>query len=143
VVHELARIADSPLSDFEKIPITARQMSQLVSPPSGEMNNDSSDVELLFRIGFGGHPLDQNSTAVQRSSPIAATEDSFHSFWDWNVCDILELLLPRGMSTRNNSRHTTTGSTAVLSLRGIARPPQDEKELLGGSSVCTRGTRGK
>jgi hypothetical protein len=83
-IGELARIADLPLSDSEKIPIDARQMRDLVSHPSDRVLDDfctQSDVELLFRLGAGNILCDKIVAAiVEGSPPMDGTEDSFHSF---------------------------------------------------------------
>jgi hypothetical protein len=112
-MNELARIADLPLSDSEKIPITARQMHDLVSRPSDRVSDDfctQSDVELLFRLGAGNIMCDKIAAAiVEGSPPMDGTEDSFHSFWDRNIREILEIILPRGRSIRNSNLNAETG----------------------------------
>jgi hypothetical protein len=112
-IDELARIADLPLSDSEKIPINARQMHDLVSRPSDRVLDDfctQSNVELLFRLGVGNILCDKIvATIVEGSPPMDGTENSFHSFWDRNLCEILEIILPRGRSIPNSNRNTETG----------------------------------
>jgi hypothetical protein len=110
-IAELVRIADLPLSDEEKIPISVNRIKGLISSPI-EVKDicTSKDVELLFRAGEGNTPLDKFFFAVADAPPDRGTEDSFHSFWDKNVRDILEILIPKGRSTRNSSHHTATGS---------------------------------
>ena len=112
-IDELARIADLPLSDSEKIPINARQMHYLISRPSDRVLDDfctQSDVELLFRPGNGNILCDKIVTAIdERCPPMDGTADSFHSFWDRNLRKILEIILPHGRSIRNSNRNTETG----------------------------------
>jgi hypothetical protein len=112
-IDELARIADLPLSDSEKIPISARQMDDLVSRGSYRVLDDfctRSDVELLFRLGVSNILSDKIVVAlVEGSPPMDGTENSFHSFWDRNLRDILEIILPRGRSIRNSHQNTETG----------------------------------
>jgi hypothetical protein len=110
-VQELAQIIDSPLLYEEKIPITSKEMSLLVLPPSTGMINDfcdHSDVELLFRVGSGGD-FSEIFTAVKRDPPIEGTRKFFISFWDRNIREILELFLPYGESIRNSNEHAATG----------------------------------
>jgi hypothetical protein len=132
-IAELARIADLPLSEEEKIPISADRMEGLLSSSIDVQDICTlEDVKLLFRADYGGTPLDKFFFAVADAPPISGTEDSFHSFWDKNVRDILELLIPNGKSTRNSSRHTATGSLRpdyafliykFCPFRGEEKPP--------------------
>ena len=113
-IDELPRIADLPLLESEKIPVTARQMRDLVSRPSDMVLDDfcsQSDVDLLFRLGAGNILGDKIFVAIFKGPPaLNGTEKLFHSFWDTNIRDILEIVLPRGRSIRHSSRNTETGN---------------------------------
>lgn len=121
-VHDLAQFIDSPLSEEEKIPITWKEMDLLVSSQSvGMIDNfcNRSDVELLFRVtsgsGSSGSDFHDIIFTVRRDPPIQGTDEFSISFWDRNVCDILEFFLPGGQSIFNGKEHTT-------STIGILRP---------------------
>jgi hypothetical protein len=69
-----------------------------------------SDVELLFRLGVGNVLCDKIVAAiVEGSPPMDGTEGSSHSFWDRNLREILEIILPPGRSIRNSNRNAGTG----------------------------------
>jgi len=76
----------------------------------GEDLCTSDDVKLLFRLSDSETPLDKIFVTVAESPPTQGTENAFISFWDKNVREILELLLPDGRSNRNSSQHTATRS---------------------------------
>lgn len=67
------------------------------------------DVELLFRPGeiqaltWLVYPI-----VLHRLPPTGGTENSFIAFWDENVCQILEVLIPDGQSIRDSNLHTET-----------------------------------
>ncbi|KAF8508186.1 hypothetical protein BU17DRAFT_56879 [Hysterangium stoloniferum] len=109
-IAELARIVDLPLSEDEKIPISVNRIQSLVNTETGVDFCTLQDVELLFRAGDSESFLDVLFFTASSAPPIMGTEDSFHSFWDKNVRDVLELIIPNGRSTRNSSLHTATGS---------------------------------
>jgi hypothetical protein len=134
----LARIVDLPLPEDEKIPISANRMEGLVTS-SIDVENfcTSDDVNVLFRAGYGNTPLDKFFFAAADAPPTYGTEDSFIHFWDKNVRDILELILPQGRSTRNSSQHTATGSlrpdyafllNKLCPFRGEEKAPQNDDD---------------
>ncbi|THU97186.1 hypothetical protein K435DRAFT_857810 [Dendrothele bispora CBS 962.96] len=132
-IAELATFVDRPLSDEEKIPISAARMSALVTY-LGQNWCTSDDIELLFRPSESETPLDKIFAVVADSPPTRGTVNAFISFWDQNVRAILELLLPEGRSDRNSSQHTATKSLYpdyvfllgnICSFRGEERSPDD------------------
>ncbi|KAI9455621.1 hypothetical protein HD554DRAFT_2178403 [Boletus coccyginus] len=108
-IDELASFVDHPLSDDEKIPISINYFNGLLSSPL-ELHDicTPNDVQLLFRPGHGGTLLDKIFWAVATSPPYDGTQRAFISFWDNNIRDIVELLLPTGWSIRNSKEHTAT-----------------------------------
>ncbi|KAK7440826.1 hypothetical protein VKT23_016904 [Stygiomarasmius scandens] len=106
---ELASFVDRPLSEEARIHISAAHMQALVTN-IGEDLRTSDDVKLLFRLSDSEAPLDKIFVAVAGSPPAQGTENAFISFWDRNVWEILELLLPDGRSNRNSSQHTAARS---------------------------------
>jgi len=47
--------------------------------------------------------------AIIKGSPNNdAMESAFHLFWDCNIRDIMEALIPDGTSIRDSNRHTST-----------------------------------
>jgi hypothetical protein len=108
LVTELTRIADAPLDDDEKIPVSLHRMKQLSMSADAKDVCTPDDVGLLFRAGEGESLLEKYFFTVVEPPPRSQTEDSFHSFWDRNVREILELVVPLGKSTRNSSVNTAT-----------------------------------
>ena len=108
-IDELASFVDCPLSDDDKIPISANFFNGLVSS-SLELHDicTPNDVQPLFRLGHGGTRLDKIFWVVASSPPYGGTERAFIHFWDDNIRGVVELLLPTGRSMRNSSEHTAT-----------------------------------
>lgn len=107
-IAELASFVDRPLSDDEKIPISADRLRALVSQIDIRDVCTFDDVRLLFRTGHGSTLLDTLFFTVAQPPPSSGAENSFISFWDRNVRDVLELLVPAGYSTRNSNLHMAT-----------------------------------
>ena len=140
---ELAEVVDRPLSDDEKIPVPADRLEELVSP-SFETRDicTSDDVRLVFCAGHGNNILDTLFFTAVQTPPSGGTENSFISFWDRNIRDILEFLVPEGKSTRNSSMNTATRSlrpdyafllNKLCQFRGEEKAPEsteDPKEEL-------------
>ena len=75
--------------------------------------------------------------AVFNRPPPGGTENRFHSFWDANICSILELLIPQGEAIRNSNRQTATKNLRpnfgfiiekICSFRGEERGPENHTE---------------
>jgi hypothetical protein len=107
---ELERIADSPLSEEEKIPLSPSRFNDLISSVNLRDICTEDDVRVLFDSRPGGGPLDEVFFTVAKSPPDSGTEDFFISFWDRNIRDILEIVVPAGRSLRNSNFNTATGN---------------------------------
>jgi hypothetical protein len=111
-IYELPGLLDNPLPDNEKLPLSGEQFGDLVSALNAKDLCNRSDVEILFRVS------ESHSSqalflvfynAALKSAPLdSGNESSFHSFWDLNIRDILELLIPNGTSIRDSSPHSST-----------------------------------
>lgn len=138
LLDQLREFVDSPLSEDEKIPIPTRDMQALVSSRSELLDLCTiDDVKLLFRADDDFEPsaldlLNPLVHAVQKRPPEKGTEDAFHSFWDQNIRQVLELLVPLGTSIRNSSKHTITRALRpdyafllnnMCPFRGEEKPP--------------------
>ncbi|GJJ15907.1 hypothetical protein Clacol_010185 [Clathrus columnatus] len=95
-------------------------------------------------------------TTVISRPPPEGTEDRYHRFWDRNINDIIEVILPNGKPQRNSNRNTATkdlreeeapNSTgdpraelseklewvydpAPVALAAISRPPPDKTQAV-------------
>jgi hypothetical protein len=136
-ISELSTIVDRPLPDNEKIPITIDRMNDLVSLIDAHDICTSDDVALLFRAGYGDTILDRYFFAVAEAPPAGGTYKSFYSFWDKNIRDILELLVPGGKSIRNGNQRTATMNmrpdyafvvNKLCAFRGEERAPESRDD---------------
>jgi hypothetical protein len=92
--------------------LSGEQFEDIVSALDVKGLCNRSDIEILFRVSES----DSSQTlffvfcnAVLKSAPPnSGSESSFHSFWDTNIRDILELLIPNGTNIRDSSAHTST-----------------------------------
>ena len=66
------------------------------------------DIEHLFRVGHSHTQLDRFFWTIMGNPPCGGTEASFHHFWDKNIREVVECLVPTGRSIRNSSEHTVT-----------------------------------
>ena len=106
-VQDLRALVEIPLADSEKVPITKWMYESLLSTlPSNECS--SHDLDTLFTIGELYPSLVTVVSAVTSPPPPSGTADSFHCFWDNNIRNIIEILIPSGESIRNCNHHTAT-----------------------------------
>lgn len=111
-LEELPGILDRPLPEDERVPISAFRIQSLISTEvAGDICN-VEDVESLFRTAmeYGESFLDTLFFAAAKPPPTEGTESSFIHFWDSNVREVLQLIIPEGKSTRDSSLHTATRS---------------------------------
>jgi hypothetical protein len=112
-IDDLARFLSSPLHERAKVLLNQRQFDSLISSPM-ELTNRSTknDIERLFRVNDKEFSEGLNvlfyKAAVDRPPNDDSTENAFISFWDKNVRDVLEALLPGGTAIRNSNHHTST-----------------------------------
>jgi hypothetical protein len=99
--------------DEEKIPLSQRLFKELVNVNEHCIR---SDVDIVFRIHNSISLLAIShfvSPVRQEPPPLSETRNSFHSFWDDNLCKILLLLLldEGALAIRNDSSHSATATT--------------------------------
>ncbi|GJJ06718.1 hypothetical protein Clacol_000914 [Clathrus columnatus] len=130
-LSELTSIADRPLSEEEKIPLSKKSMISLISHNLDDICT-AADVAVLFRAS--NHESDMALarfyTAVISHPPSEGTEDRYHSFWDRNINDIIEVILPNGKPQRNSNRNTATKALRpdyAFLLRGFCPFRGEEK----------------
>ena len=99
-VEALRALVEKPLTDSEKIPIPDSFFLSFISGSYPDMC-DRNDISTLFTIGEFDANFMSVILAVTRSPPSGGTEESFHSFWDGNIRNMIELLLPSGTSIRD------------------------------------------
>ena len=135
-IDELSAFLNQPLSERAKIPLTDDRFNDLISNREYRNRSTRRDVEQLFRIS-----KDETSkflehlaySAVCRSPPdSSATENTFISFWDRNIRDIVELMVDGGKSIRDSNLHTSTIAKCpdfgflyrnICALRGEEKSP--------------------
>ncbi|GJJ15307.1 hypothetical protein Clacol_009583 [Clathrus columnatus] len=108
-LYELPSIADRPLSEEEKIPLSKKFMRSLISREVNDICT-ANDVALLFRTSDYGADvtLTRFYTAVILHPPLEGTGERYHGFWDRNINDIIEFLVPNGKAQRNSNQNTAT-----------------------------------
>jgi hypothetical protein len=116
-VADLLRFLDKPLNERAKIPLRRHTFEACISTPM-QINDrvGRQDLEMLFRI-------DEHEQAealcywmltcvMKRPPNNDSTENAFHSFWDSNIRQVMETLVPDGISIRDSNRRTSTASAA-------------------------------
>ena len=98
-----------------------------------------SDIDVLFRTGKGTphRACRILVNTIDSGPPPYGTEASFHYFWDLNIRNQLELLLPRGRTVRDTSECTATGNlrpdygfllNKLCVFRGEEKPPGSRED---------------
>ncbi|THU76902.1 hypothetical protein K435DRAFT_878587 [Dendrothele bispora CBS 962.96] len=113
-IAELRTLMNTPLLENEKIPLSQTRLDALVVTAPSELldvltleeantlfrSSDSEDATLLETIFF--------TAAFTCPPPSKGTEESYHVFWDENICKVVQVLVPSGRPIRNSSKHTAT-----------------------------------
>ena len=92
----------------EKVPISNESLRQLTVAAALPHSCSEQDLRRLFREGRDNMLSILLYNAISHPPPSHGTESSFHSFWDRNTRDILELIFPDGESIRDSNRNTST-----------------------------------
>ncbi|KAJ7068355.1 hypothetical protein C8F01DRAFT_1117863 [Mycena amicta] len=127
------------LSEEQKIPITSRDFAQWIGSTGIGLDSNntctSDDVRRLFRDAGHKSRTGLFFTAfrtITKRSPDSETEDGFHHFWDENIREMLEMLLPDGKSKRNtNNEYRPDYSFHLLNacpLRGEEKSPTNRED---------------
>ena len=107
----LPKILNEPLTEAEKVPISTEAYEGLISPPHEAVDFcHKAGVAVLFKKAESNtlSPLMPLYTTAIWSPCPTGTEDSFHAFWDENISQVIDILLPTGLSIRNSNQHTET-----------------------------------
>lgn len=128
----LLQYLNVPLQDDEKVPISRDEHRKLIAL-SYPNTCTANDLAALFRVtedeevGF----LNRFIHAIEYPPPpLSGTEDSFHSFWDTNIQDILAIIFPDEAWVRNSNQGTSTGlgrPDFVFLIRGVCAFRGEEK----------------
>ncbi|KAJ7067815.1 hypothetical protein C8F01DRAFT_577072 [Mycena amicta] len=133
-LDQLPAFLKTPLPWNQKIPVPDEYLAQLVETenptelPTIHSNLCTlDDVRLLFRGGGGISVLVPYYFIVAKDPPShAQTKDDFHHFWDDNIGELLQLLIPDGKSRRNNM--TSFRPDYAFLFHGVCPFRGEEKE---------------
>ncbi|KAI6015584.1 hypothetical protein EDC04DRAFT_644128 [Pisolithus marmoratus] len=89
-----------PLAESEKIPVTAHCFGELLSHSAFDRFT-ADEVTSLFRIGERTMPFASVLATILHPAPECGTAASFIAFWDRNIREFLELMIPNGKSVRD------------------------------------------
>ncbi|KAI6045162.1 hypothetical protein EDC04DRAFT_2889346 [Pisolithus marmoratus] len=106
-VEQLRELVERPLAELEKIPIPETMFEALVSVFDARRCTTDA-AHSLFKVGELDVNLLHIYSAVLKSAPDNGTEYSFVSFWDHNIRDILQSIVPTGHAIRNSNLFTST-----------------------------------
>ena len=141
-VEDLSRYLDTPLPETAKVPVEGFRFYGLLPSPmySGDgitrqdleliiRLHDTERAEILFNMCFN---------CIMKNPPSHdATKEAFHSFWDFHFRNIVEDLIPYGVSFRSSNHHTSTGAFRpdfgflylnVCPFRGEERSPTNNED---------------
>jgi hypothetical protein len=151
---ELSHFLDEPVSEENKFPLSHKHFDALLSPTLHDPCRQE-DLELIFRLSETQKcpTLDTffYNAVFKGPPPDSGTESAFIVFWDRNVREILEVLVPQGNSIRNTSHNTSTRASRpdygfllnnVCAFRGEEKSPsnnEDPKAELSEKLVWTYG----
>ena len=141
-VEGLAKYLDTCLPERGKIPVDQNRFEALMpSPMQLRDRAERRDLEMLFRID----PEETAEILYVKCSWFVfaeppgndATENAFISFWDVNLRNIVEMVVPGGVSIRDNNRKTSTASLRPdfgflylnsCSFRGAEKAPTNKDD---------------
>jgi hypothetical protein len=112
-VADLLRLLDTPFDGRAKIPLDRYRFEAFVSNPLQLSDSiQREDVEIRIDDHERAESLYGLFYAAVMNNPPNndATESAFHSFWDHNIREIMEALIPGGISIRDSCQHTSTDS---------------------------------
>lgn len=103
-----------PLTDEEKIPISQSAFDRLVTPftvSNPTLTLTADKLATLFRVSEvekARSIRDVFQMIITKTPPTNGSEDAFHSTWDANISEVLQLVLSTRDFVRNSSRNTST-----------------------------------
>ncbi|KAJ3782219.1 hypothetical protein GGU10DRAFT_436776 [Lentinula aff. detonsa] len=103
----LRAFLNTPLEESDKVPISQAQFDSILSERPEDICT-REDVLAVFKVGEVGLPS-LGFTNALKALRFSQTEDGYHHYWDSNIRDILEVLIPEGECIRNSNYHTETG----------------------------------
>ncbi|KAJ7201602.1 hypothetical protein GGX14DRAFT_464373, partial [Mycena pura] len=124
----LSSFLEMPLPKDQKIPIPDKHLDKLVVR---DYVCTEDDVRLLFRGGGGFNRLAPFYFTILSATPDANTEAGFISFWDKNIRELLDILLPDGRCSRSSQGTKTAAFRPDFAFiyrnmclfRGEEKPP--------------------
>ena len=141
-VKELSHFLDRPLHERAKIPLDQYGFDALITGPNQLSDRiGQKDISALFRIDSRERAdglCRLFSSGLMKSPPNDdATEYAFVTFWDTNIREIMEALIPGGVSIRDSNRHTSTATQLpdfgflylnVCPFRGEEKSPSNKDD---------------
>ncbi|THU91563.1 hypothetical protein K435DRAFT_863292 [Dendrothele bispora CBS 962.96] len=113
-VSELQTLINTRLLENEKIPLDQGRFDELLGTAPNELRDflTLEEANSLFRVSDTEHTALLDTiffhAAFFPPPPLNGTENSFHSFWDANIRNVIQVLVPSGTAIRNSSQHTAT-----------------------------------
>ncbi|THU85684.1 hypothetical protein K435DRAFT_384769 [Dendrothele bispora CBS 962.96] len=113
-VSELQTLINTRLLENEKIPLDQSRFDELLGTAPNELRDllTPEEANSLFRVSDTEHTALLDTiffhAAFFPPPPLNGTENSFHSFWDANIRNVIQVLVPSGTAIRNSSQHTAT-----------------------------------
>ncbi|KAJ3794318.1 hypothetical protein GGU11DRAFT_759257 [Lentinula aff. detonsa] len=103
----LRAFLNTPLEESVKIPISHTQFNGILSERPDDICT-REDVSAVFKIGEAGLPSLELMQAL-RAPRFSRTEVGYTHFWDFNIRDILQVLIPEAECIRDSNYYTGIG----------------------------------
>ncbi|KAJ3742410.1 hypothetical protein DFH05DRAFT_1544458 [Lentinula detonsa] len=103
----LRAFLNTPLEESVKIPISQTQFDGILSERPDDICT-REDVSAVFKIGEAGLPSLELMQAL-RAPRFSRTEVGYTHFWDFNIRDILQVLIPEAECIRDSNYYTGIG----------------------------------
>ena len=131
--HDLEAFLREPLHDSEKLPVRQSQLDDMISEYSDPCTDQ--DVGCIFTLSDGPFSrfIDSHFVRAVLMAPSGENTENTHiNFWDGNIRELLEILIPEATSRRDTNKFTENGNsrpdyTLIMNnkcpFRGEEKPP--------------------
>jgi len=130
--HDLEAFLREPLHDSEKLPVRQNQFDDMLSEYSDPCTDQ--EVGCIFTLSDGPFSrfIDSHFVRAVLMAPSGSNTESTHiSFWDGNIRELLEILIPEATSRRDTNEFTGEGRPDYTFIMNNKCPFRGEEKPLG------------
>ena len=130
--QDLEAFLREPLHDSEKLPVRQNQFDDMLSEYSDPCTDQ--EVGCIFTLSDGPFSrfIDSHFVRAVLMAPSGSNTESTHiNFWDGNIRELLEILIPEATSRRDTDEFTGEGRPDYTLIMNNKCPFRGEEKPLG------------